>query len=107
MLISFSGIDGAGKTTQIANLCARLSEAGLSARVITFWDDVAQLKSLREEVGHKVFRGDRGVGTPEAPIVRRDKNVRSPMVTLFRMCVYVLDAISLKMKAINASRRTT
>jgi thymidylate kinase len=104
VLISFSGIDGAGKSTQIGNLCEQFAAAGLRVQIITFWDDVVRLKSFREEVGHKVFRGDRGVGTPAAPIVRRDKNVRSPLVTLFRLCVYVLDALSLKLKAARAER---
>ena len=96
MLVSFSGIDGAGKSTQIANLCARLHEAGLVVKLITFWDDVARLKSIREGVGHTVFKGDKGVGTPEAPIHRRDKNVRSPLMTLVRMVIYLVDAVSLR-----------
>ncbi len=96
MLVSFSGIDGAGKSTQITNLSARLEESGLNLKVITFWDDVATLKSFREDVGHKVFKGDKGVGTPEAPIHRRDKNVRSPWMTVLRLAIYVSDAISLR-----------
>ncbi len=103
-LVSFSGIDGAGKSTQIANLCASLHAAGLKVRLITFWDDVATLKSLREGVGHKVFKGDKGVGTPEAPIRRRDKNVRSPWMTLLRMAFYVFDALSLRKTAQAALR---
>lgn len=99
MLISFSGVDGAGKSTQIANLCAKLYEAGLKVRIVTFWDDVATLKSLREEAGHKVFKGDKGVGSPDAPIERRDKNVRSPLMTLVRLGLYMLDAVSLRSKA--------
>jgi thymidylate kinase len=100
-IVSFSGIDGSGKTTQIENLCASLREAGLTVQLITFWDDVARLKWIREGVGHKVFKGDKGVGTPEAPIHRRDKNVRSPLVTLFRLSIYLLDAVSLR----NISKR--
>ena len=96
MLISFSGIDGAGKSTQIANLCEHLRAADLSVKLVTFWDDVARLKPIREGVGHKVFKGDKGVGTPEAPIRRRDKNVQSPLMTLFRMALYVNDALSLR-----------
>ena len=96
MLVSFSGIDGAGKSTQIENLRARLKAAGLRVQLITFWDDVARLKGIREGLGHKVFKGDKGVGTPEAPIERRDKNVRSPLMTVFRMGLYVVDAISLR-----------
>lgn len=99
VLISFSGMDGAGKSTQIANLCTHLEEAGLTFRLLAFWDDVARLKALREEAGHRIFKGDKGVGSPEAPIERRDKNVRSPLMTAVRLCMYVLDAISLRSKA--------
>jgi thymidylate kinase len=104
MLVSFSGIDGAGKSTQIENLCDTLKRAGFSVQLITFWDDVARLKRFREDVGHKVFKGDKGVGTPEAPIHRRDKNVRSPLVTLLRLAIYVIDALSLRGIASKARR---
>ena len=104
MFVSFSGIDGAGKSTQIANLRTCLHEAGLRVQHITFWDDVATLKRIREGAGHKIFKGDKGVGTPEAPIHRRDKNVRSPLMTLFRMAIYLLDTISLRKIAKKARR---
>jgi thymidylate kinase len=104
MLVSFSGIDGAGKSTQIANLQANLEQSGLTVKLITFWDDVATLKPLREGAGHKVFKGDKGVGTPDAPIERRDKNVQSPMMSLVRMAIYCLDALSLRSKAKQAIR---
>ena len=104
MLVSFSGIDGAGKSTQIGNLRVRLGEAGLRVHLITFWDDVATLKNIREGAGHKLFKGDKGVGSPEAPIVRRDKNVQSPLMTLFRMALYFCDAISLRRKVREALR---
>lgn len=94
--VSFSGIDGAGKSTQIDALRARLQEAGLGVRVITFWDDVACLTGMRETAGHKLFKGDKGVGSPENPINRRDKNVRSRLMTLVRLCLYLADAISLR-----------
>ncbi len=96
MVVSFSGIDGAGKSTQIAHLRECLHEAGLGVHLIAFWDDVARLKRIREGVGHKVFKGDKGVGTPDAPIQRRDKNVRSPLMTLFRLAIYLADALSLR-----------
>ncbi len=95
-LLSFSGIDGAGKSTQIDLLCARLRGAGLRVRVITFWDDVACFTGLRETTGHTLFKGDKGVGTPEAPINRRDKNVRSRFMTVVRLCLYLADAVSLR-----------
>lgn len=94
IFISFSGIDGAGKSTQIKALCARIKESGLRLKLITFWDDVARLTGIRESTGHKVFKGDKGVGTPSAPINRRDKNVRSWPMTCVRLCLYLVDAVS-------------
>ena len=94
--VSFSGIDGAGKSTQIEALRVRLERSGLRVRVMTFWDDVACFTSLRETSGHRLFGGDRGVGRPEAPINRRDKNVRSRAMTLVRLCLYSADALSLR-----------
>ncbi len=96
LLISFSGIDGAGKSTQIQHLCDRLRDAGLRCQVYTFWDDAAVMRRVREAAGHAIFKGDRGIGTPEAPIRRRDKNVRSPLLTLVRLGMYVLDGLSLR-----------
>jgi len=103
-VISFSGIDGAGKSTQIERLCASLEQTGLSVRVIRFWDDVAALARFRGKVGHAVFRGDQGVGTPEVPINRRDKNVQSCILTVIRLCMYLADAISLRMLVKRAQR---
>lgn len=103
IFISFSGIDGAGKSTQIANLRALFESAGLQVGIITFWDDVVRLKNLRESAGQKIFKGDAGVGTPEEPIERRDKNVRSPFMTLVRFGLYAVDALSLRSIAAKAA----
>ena len=92
--VSFSGVDGAGKTTQIDNLCAFLTEQGVSYRVFRFWDDIASLTSIREGTGHKVFKGEKGIGSPERPINRRDKNVRGFPMTCIRMFLYFADALS-------------
>ena len=92
--VSFSGIDGAGKSTQIRQFCAAIEQAGLRYSVVSFWDDVARFKTLREGASHVIFKGDKGIGTPEAPISRRDKNVRSWMMTLLRLCIYLADAVS-------------
>jgi thymidylate kinase len=104
MFVSFSGIDGAGKSTQIENLRARMQEAGLRVELITFWDDVARLKGIRETSGHKLFKGEKGVGTPEAPVNRRDKNVRSWPMTLVRYFLYSVDAVSLRLVVKKALR---
>ena len=94
--VSFSGVDGAGKSTQIALLCAHLEELGLRIRVVRFWDDVARLTKLREGAGHKVFKGDKGIGSPENPINRRDKNVGGWLMTGLRFFLYLVDALSLR-----------
>jgi thymidylate kinase len=104
VLISFSGIDGAGKSTQIVNLQSLLEKADLRVGIITFWDDVVRLKKWREHAGQKIFNGDAGVGTPEEPIERRDKNVRSPFMTLVRFALYTLDAFSLRRIAARTTR---
>ena len=95
LLVSFSGIDGAGKSTQIDCLREQLQNVGLRVSTLRFWEDAATLKSMRETAASKLFRGDRGVGTPHAPIERRDKNIRSPFMTCVRLCIYLMDVFSL------------
>jgi thymidylate kinase len=102
--LSFSGIDGAGKSTQIKALCVRLKEDGLRVQLISFWDDVARLTVLREATGHSIFKGDKGVGTPSAPINRRDKNVTSWLMTGVRLFLYFIDAISVRLVVKKALR---
>ncbi len=102
--VSFSGMDGAGKSTQIHRLRTRLMDAGLQVSLITFWDDIARLTQLREVSGHKLFKGDKGVGSPDAPINRRDKNVRSAPMTAVRYFLYLVDAISLRLVVKKALR---
>jgi len=96
LLVSFSGIDGAGKSTQIANLEAGLSDTGLRFVKLAFWDHVALLKGLREDTMVKVFKGEKGIGSPEKPVRRNDKNVRRWYLTLGRCGLFMLDAIHLR-----------
>ncbi len=102
--MSFSGIDGAGKSTQIEDLSARLRESGLRVQVIRFWDDVARLTRIREASGHAIFKGDKGIGTPSAPVNRRDKNVQSGLMTVVRLFLYFLDAVSVRLVVKKALR---
>jgi thymidylate kinase len=95
-LISFSGIDGAGKSTQIDALCRHLTNSGLRYSLLTFWDDVVVLPGFREHMSLRAFKGGKGVGTPEKPIARRDKNVTSWYLTALRMILYALDALHLR-----------
>jgi thymidylate kinase len=103
-LVSFSGIDGAGKSTQIESLQARLNEAGFRVLLVTFWDDVARLTRIREVSGHTLFQGDKGVGTPDRPVNRQDKNVQSWYMTPVRFCLYFVDAVSLRRVAAKTMR---
>ena len=103
LLISFSGMDGAGKSTQIANLRAWLESRGRSVRVLAFWDDVVVLSRYREGFVHKVFNSERGIGAPGKPVRRRDKNVRKWYLTPVRLLLYLMDAISLRVVVARAS----
>lgn len=94
-IVTFSGIDGAGKTTQIEALRDHLRDRGFAVKIYTFWDDVVALPGFRERMSLSVFKGDRGAGTPEKPIARRDKNVASWYVVAFRLVLYLLDVCSL------------
>ena len=96
-LVSFSGVDGAGKSTQIAALCDAIDAGGGRYHVIRFWDDVARLHRFREAAATGIFKSERGVGAPGAPVNRRDKNVRSPLMTCVRLGLYLVDALSLRM----------
>lgn len=93
-IVSFSGIDGAGKSTQINALKSRCEEMGLRAAVMPFWEKVAQLKHIRAAAGSAIFRGDQGVGSPLNPIHRKDKNMRSFPLTIVRLFLYLVDGLA-------------
>jgi len=97
-IVSFSGIDGAGKTTQIQALTHWLLASGLRVELLSFWDNVVLLSRFREKLSHKAFNGDQGIGSPDRPLNRRDKNVTSWPVTTMRFFLYFLDAISVSRK---------
>jgi thymidylate kinase len=97
-IVSFSGIDGAGKTTQIQALTHWLLASGLRVQILSFWDNVVLLSRFREKVSHKAFKGDQGIGSPDRPLNRRDKNVTSWSVTTMRFFLYFLDAINVGRK---------
>ena len=93
VFVSFSGIDGAGKSTQIRNLCSFLNQAGQRVCVLAFWDHLAFSSRIREWMSLHLFKGDKGAGTPEKPVKRRDKNVQSPYLNAVRCLIYFCDAL--------------
>ncbi|HKR97528.1 MAG TPA: thymidylate kinase [Candidatus Angelobacter sp.] len=96
LLISFSGVDGSGKSTQIENLCSALRAAGLKTTLLAFWDNVVVGVKYREGFVHKVYKSERGIGAPGKPVNRRDKNMRGWHLTLARHFLYLLDALNLR-----------
>jgi thymidylate kinase len=104
LLVSFSGIDGAGKSTQIEHLRGVLTASRCPVTQLAFWDDVVVFSRFREGVTHKVFRSEKGVGAPGKPVQRRDKNVRAWYLSLLRSTLYLLDALHLRRVVARACR---
>ena len=97
-LLTFSGVDGAGKSTQIDALLRYLQDRGYRFQLYTFWDDVVAFSKYREHLSLRIFKGEKGVGSPDRPIARRDKNVASWYVVLLRLFLYIFDALRLSVR---------
>jgi thymidylate kinase len=104
LLISFSGMDGSGKSTQIESLCARLKQSGCCVMRLAFWDDVVGLSKLRAGFSHRFLKSDGRVGSPGNPAHRNDKNNRAWYLMLARSGLYVLDALRLR-QVVNRARQ--
>ena len=105
LLISFSGLDGAGKSTQIEHVRTLLRAAGYRSELLTFWDNVVVLCRYREGFVQKVYKSEPGIGAPGKPVNRRDKNVRKWYLSFIRHGLYALDALHL-VKVVNMARRS-
>lgn len=93
-IVTFSGIDGAGKTTQIEAICAHLAERGQRVARVTFWDDVAVLPKIRAGVSLRVLRNKHPPS--QSASLRSDKNVRTWYLSLIRSAFYLLDSLRLR-----------
>src|SRR5437763_13594613 len=105
VLISFSGMDGSGKSTQIEALCSQLSQAGVPVLRLAFWDHVVGLPKWRAVFSHKFLKSDGRIGEPGKPARRNDKNNRAWYLLLARSALYVLDAWNLRAAVFKARRR--
>jgi thymidylate kinase len=105
LLVSFSGLDGSGKSTQISNLVRALHGNGYRTRQLAFWDNVVVGSRYREGFVHKAYKSERGIGAPGKPVERRDKNVRRWYLTLARHFLYFVDAMNLRF-VVGAARRS-
>lgn len=103
-LISFSGLDGSGKSTQIDNLRSTLTTNGLNSTLLAFWDNVVVGTRYREAFVHKAYKSEKGIGAPDKPVNRQDKNVRRWYLSIARHGLYLLDAIHLRMVVRRARR---
>jgi thymidylate kinase len=95
-LITFSGIDGAGKTTQIEHLSSRLQNLGLHVLRLSFWDHVAVWSEMRAGVGHRTLDARDANGTTrQAFSPKNNKHVRKWYLTAARWGFYMLDVARL------------
>lgn len=91
-IVTFSGIDGAGKSTQIELLCKQLNDQGFRVVHVTFWDDIAVFSKFRARVSLRTLRGKH---SPDDSL-RHDKNVRTWYLTLARSLFYLFDCLRLR-----------
>lgn len=96
-LITFSGIDGAGKTTQIEHLSSRLLSQGLHVVRLCFWDHVAVWSEMRAGVGHRTLGTRDSKGKNQQVFSpKNNKHVRKWYLTAARWGFYMLDVARLR-----------
>lgn len=107
-LISFSGIDGAGKSTQIENVSSFFRAQGLRVSRFTFWDDVAVWANMRSEVGSRSAKSSDKRKKDELTFsTRNNKHVRKWYLSLARAAMYMLDAAKLRRLLARQTKRNT
>ena len=97
MLITFSGLDGAGKTTQINLLSTYLQSLGYRVTVLTMYDHVSISAVLRQALKRLPRRNKPRLSSQPSMVTsasqsfRYDKNCVDPLTVLLRQIVYLLD----------------
>ncbi|HEY6337573.1 MAG TPA: thymidylate kinase [Candidatus Sulfotelmatobacter sp.] len=96
-LVTFSGIDGAGKTTQIEHLSSFLEKQSLRVLRLAFWDHVAVWSTIRAGVGHRSVDFRRAHSMAQRPLTpKNNKHVRKWYLTAARSGLYLLDVARLR-----------
>jgi len=96
LIVSFSGIDGAGKSTQIQKLREYLGAHGVAVKELAFWDNVVMFPRMRAGFSRRVLQSDGSIGTPEKPADRRDKNTQNAPLLLGRSVLHLFDVMNLR-----------
>jgi thymidylate kinase len=98
-LVSFSGIDGAGKTTQIEQLTLYLQREGFRVTRLSFWDNIAVWSNMRAGVGSKTVGLGHSNETAEHSFSpHNNKHIRKWYLTGARAGFYLLDAARLHLQ---------
>lgn len=96
MLITFSGLDGSGKTTLIARLKEHLQRQGRRVAVLTMYDNISFFSFLRP-LRDFFLRSRPGADSPKQGSGKRRQHWTSLFIdrargnARFRQCVYLLD----------------
>jgi thymidylate kinase len=96
-LITFSGIDGAGKTTQIEKVSSCLEKQGLRVLRLSFWDHVAVWSKMRAGAGHWPVDSHPAERTDQRSFApKNSKHIRKWYLTAVRLGFYLLDVARLQ-----------